>query len=160
VIGLALLFGMTLFVAYSNGSNDNFKGVVTLFGCKAATYRAAITLATCTTFVGSVYSVLFLAAELIAVFSEKGLVPDAVLASSSFLLAVAAVAAVTVILTTLKGFPISTTHGLTGAFPGVGLINRTADRRVIDGILLSWLFTLPMAAVIAGDAYIVIRDLA
>jgi len=35
VIALAL-FLATCFLAYSNGANDNFKGVASLFGCKAA----------------------------------------------------------------------------------------------------------------------------
>ena len=49
----ALLFLTTLFVAYANGANDNFKGVATLFGSDTATYRGAIVLATITTFAGA-----------------------------------------------------------------------------------------------------------
>src|SRR6266446_6716706 len=97
---IALLFGMTLFVAYSNGANDNFKGVATLFGSKATTYKIAITLATVTTFAGSVCSV-FLAEELVKAFSGKGLVPDVVAVSPIFLLAVATGTALTVILATV-----------------------------------------------------------
>lgn len=50
---LILIFAATLFVAYANGANDNFKGVATLVGSKAATYRQAISLATVTTFAGT-----------------------------------------------------------------------------------------------------------
>ena len=32
MITLTVLFLATLFLAYSNGANDNFKGVATLFG--------------------------------------------------------------------------------------------------------------------------------
>ena len=116
-----LLFQITLFVAYANGANDNFKGVATLYGANVADYRTAITLATIATFLGCVASVFF-AEALIKAFSGKGLVPDALAASPIFLLAVGTGAGITVILAALLGFPISTTHGLTGALVGGGLV--------------------------------------
>lgn len=116
-----LLFLATLFVAYANGANDSFKGVATLFGSNTATYRGAIALATVTTFAGALCSV-YLAEALVHAFSGKGLVPDAVAASPEFLLAVAAGAGATVILATLLGLPISTTHALTGGLAGAGLV--------------------------------------
>ena len=116
----ALLFLTTLFVAYANGANDNFKGVATLFGSDTTTYRGAIALATITTFAGALCSVYF-AEALVHAFSGTGLVPAAVAVSPDFLLAVAAGAGVTVILATLLGLPISTTHALTGALAGTGL---------------------------------------
>ena len=48
-----LLLLITLFVAYANGANDNFKGVATLYGADVVDYRTAITLATITTFLCS-----------------------------------------------------------------------------------------------------------
>lgn len=117
----ALLFLTTLFVAYANGANDNFKGVATLFGSDTASYRGAIALATVTTFAGALCSV-YLAEALVHAFSGKGLVPDAVAASPDFLLAVAAGAGATIILATLLGLPISTTHALTGGLAGAGLL--------------------------------------
>jgi len=121
VLVTALLFLTTLFVAYANGANDNFKGVATLFGSDTASYRSAIALATVTTFAGALCSV-FLAEALVHAFSGKGLVPDAVAASPDFLLAAAAGAGATVILATLLGLPISTTHALTGGLAGAGLL--------------------------------------
>ncbi|MBX9812982.1 MAG: inorganic phosphate transporter [Burkholderiales bacterium] len=117
----AALFLTTLFVAYANGANDNFKGVATLFGSDATTYKGAIALATIATFAGSLCSV-YLAEALVHAFSGKGLVPDAVAASPDFLLAVAAGAGTTVLLATLLGLPVSTTHALTGALAGTGLL--------------------------------------
>ena len=49
---LTLLALMTLFLAYSNGANDNFKGVASLFGSRICSYRTAISWATVTTFAG------------------------------------------------------------------------------------------------------------
>jgi PiT family inorganic phosphate transporter len=118
---LIALFLATCFLAYSNGANDNFKGVASLYGCRAASYRTALSWATITTFAGSIASI-FLAQALLKKFSGKGLVPDTLAGSEHFLLAVALGAAITVILATLLGFPISTTHGITGAIAGCGLV--------------------------------------
>ena len=114
-----LLFLSTLFVAYANGGNDNFKGVATLFGSGVATYKTAISIATLTTFAGSIASLL-LAGTLIKAFSGHGLVPDMIASSPHFLISVAVGAGSAVILATVTGFPISTTHSLTGGLVGAG----------------------------------------
>src|SRR6266568_3241043 len=114
-VGLLLL--LVLLVAYSNGANDNFKGVATLYGANVADYRKALVIATSATFAGCVASV-FVADTLVQAFSGKGLVPDAVATSPTFVLAVATGAGATVMLAALLGFPISTTHSLTGALVG------------------------------------------
>jgi PiT family inorganic phosphate transporter len=116
-----LLFLATLFVAYANGANDNFKGVATLYGANVTGYRKAISIATLATLAGCIASVFF-AEALIKAFSAKGLLPDAIATSPTFLISVAAGAGGTVILATLLGFPISTTHGLTGALVGAGFM--------------------------------------
>ena len=118
---IVLLFVATCFVAYSNGANDNFKGVASLFGSRTCSYKTAIWWATITTGTGSI-AAIFLAQSLLKKFSGKGLVPDALTIQPEFLLAIALGAGATVILATLFGFPISTTHGLTGALVGAGLV--------------------------------------
>jgi len=135
-----LLFLATLFVAYANGANDNFKGVATLYGANVAGYRKAIIIATLATFAGCIASV-FVAEALIKAFSAKGLVPDAVAASPAFLVSVAAGAGSTVILATLLGFPISTTHGLTGALVGAGFM---AAGDALNLSMLGSTFFLPL----------------
>ncbi|HMC10656.1 MAG TPA: inorganic phosphate transporter, partial [Pirellulaceae bacterium] len=116
---MSLIIATALLVAYANGANDNFKGVATLYGSDVISYKGAIRLATVATFAGSLASIV-LAAGLVKVFSGKGVVPDDIAASSNFVTAVAAGAAGTVLLATALGFPISTTHGLTGAIVGAG----------------------------------------
>ncbi len=76
---LLLLIGVA-FLAYSNGANDNFKGVASLFGSRTCGYRVAISWATVTTFAGSA-AAIFLAQDLLKKFSGKGLVPDAMVGS-------------------------------------------------------------------------------
>lgn len=115
-----LLIAAAAFLAFSNGANDNFKGVASLYGSGVASYRAALTWATVTTAAGSLFA-LILAETLLHRFTGKGLVPDALVASPSFVLAVAFAAAGTVLLATRLGFPVSTTHALLGAMGGAGL---------------------------------------
>lgn len=142
-----LIFFATLLVAYANGANDNFKGVATLFGSQAASYRQCLKLATVATFAGCIASV-FLAADLVRAFSGKGLVPDAVAASPHFLLAVAVGAGCTVILATLLAFPVSTTHGLTGALVGAGAMAAGHDLnlRALGGSFVLPLLLSPLLA--------------
>lgn len=117
ILACFLLFGLLL--AYANGANDNFKGVATLYGSATTSYRTALAWATATTFLGSL-TALIMAGELLKAFSGKGLVPDAVIALPSFALTVVLAAAVTVLLATRIGIPVSTTHALTGALVGAG----------------------------------------
>lgn len=137
-----LLFIAVLFLAYSNGANDNFKGVATLFGSGTTDYRKALTWATVATFAGSLTATV-LAATLIKMFSGKGLVPDTLIEDPHFLVSVGIAAAATVLLATLTGFPISTTHALTGALVGAGL---TAAFGSVQFGLLGKSFFLPLIA--------------
>src|SRR5947207_4130193 len=158
---LVLLFLATCFLAYSNGANDNFKGVASLFGSRTCNYRTAISWATITTFAGSIMSI-FLAQTLLKKFGGKGIVPDRFAGSEYFLLAVALGAGATVIIATLTGFPISTTHALTGAiivcgFVAVGLdVNLAALGK---GFVLPLLLSPFLAIVMAGSLYLIFHAL-
>jgi len=115
-----LLIAAALFVAFSNGANDNFKGFATVWGSDTLSYRQALTLATIATVAGSLAS-LMLAETLVQQFSGKGLVPDLVASAPLFILSVASGTAVTIFLATRLGFPVSTTHALIGGLIGAGL---------------------------------------
>ena len=122
-----LLIAVVAVLAYANGANDNFKGVATLVGSRTIDYRRALQWATVTTFAGSL-TALWLSAGLVKAFSGTGLVPAPLTSDPAFLLAVGLGAAVTVILATRTGLPISTTHALTGALVGAGLVMAGAVR--------------------------------
>ena len=117
---ILLLVFTTIFLAYSNGANDNFKGVATLYGSGTLSYKAAITIATITTFIGSI-AAIFLAQGLVASFSGKGLVPVEIAGTASFLIATGLGAGINVLLATRLSFPISTTHSLVGGLLGAGI---------------------------------------
>ena len=152
MLTLAFLLLAALFVAYANGANDNFKGVATLYGSGTVGYRAALVWATSTTMAGSVLSVA-LAGELVKAFSGKGLVPDAVAAQPEFLAAVGLGAGLTVFTAALTGFPISTTHALTGALMGAGLmhVGTAVDFARLGKTFFLPLLVSPVLAVLLGS---------
>lgn len=156
-----LLFISVILLAYSNGSNDNFKGVASLYGSQTTGYRTAIVWATVTTLAGSLAAIV-LAESLLIAFSGKGLVPDQLIGSVPFLIAVAGGAGVTVIIATFTGFPISTTHALIGALVGSGLMATEAgvNTDVLGKVFLLPLLLSPLLAVFLGASlYLIFRGL-
>ncbi len=156
---LLLLVVATLFLAYSNGANDNFKGVATLYGSGVTSFRGALAWATISTFAGSLAAAVF-AERLLRLFSGKGLVPDWLVGAPPFLLAVLLGAGLTVLLTAMRGIPISTTHALVGGIVGAGLI---AAGNELNYTLLGQSFFLPLAAgpliaiALVGGVYPLVR---
>lgn len=154
---MILLAVATAFLAFSNGANDNFKGVASLYGSETASYRLAIGWATVTTAAGSFVSII-LAESLLRKFTGKGLVEASLVGTVPFLLAVAAGAGITVLLAARLGFPISTTHGLVGAMIGAGLAASGVDG--VNFAALGKSFVLPLllgpvlAAALGGGLYL------
>jgi PiT family inorganic phosphate transporter len=137
---LVLIVVAALFVAYANGANDNFKGVATLYGGGTCTYRQALAWATVTTLAGSLLA-LYLAGGLVESFKGKGLVPDEITRQPAFVLAASLGAALTVLVATWTGLPVSTTHALTGGLVGAGLLAAAGDVRFAA---LGTSFVLPL----------------
>ena len=136
-----------LFLAYNNGANDNFKGVATLYGSGTCSYRSALAWATLTTLAGSLLA-LWLAHGLIDSFKAKGLVADSVTTQPAFLVAVSLGAALTVLLATRLGLPVSTTHALTAGLVGAGLLASAGEMQfaVLGRVFFLPLLVSPVAA--------------
>jgi PiT family inorganic phosphate transporter len=149
-------------VAFANGANDNFKGVATLHGSGALPYRRALAWATLTTLAGSLLA-LVVSAGLVARFSGKGLVSETVAAQPAFLLAVAAGVAGTVLLATRLGFPISTTHALTGALVGAAIVlggpSQISYRMLGAAFLLPLLLSPVVSLLLAAGVYAALHGL-
>lgn len=155
-----LVLALVLVLAFWNGANDNFKGVATIYGSGSASYRTALAWATATTFAGSLLSFV-LASGLIEAFSGQGLVPTHIAASPSFLSAVALGAALTVLLATRLGLPVSTTHALTGALVGASLAAGGAvDLSKLEQSFLLPLAVSPLAAIVLTSALYPLASLA
>jgi inorganic phosphate transporter, PiT family len=67
--------------------------------------------------------------------------------------------AISIFLATHLGVPVSTTHVITGAISGVGSARRFSAVRwnVTIQIVWAWIFTIPVAALISGGIYSVIK---
>jgi PiT family inorganic phosphate transporter len=65
----------------------------------------------------------------------------------------------TVVLASAVGLPVSTTHTLVGAVLGVGLARGIGalNLRVIGGIFMSWLITLPAGAILAIAFFFILK---
>jgi inorganic phosphate transporter, PiT family len=127
-------------VAYANGANANFKGVATLYGSGTATFRIAMIWAALATAAGALLSIS-LSSGILAIFSGKGLVPSTLVADPRLLGSVAVGAMITCGLATRLGFPVSTTHALTGGLLGAGL---AADPTAVNVKQLGSAFLLPL----------------
>jgi PiT family inorganic phosphate transporter len=52
---------------------------------------------------------------------------------------------------------VSTTHVTVGAITAIGLVNGTARLGVVCNILLCWVLTLPIAAMIGAASYFTLK---
>jgi len=148
-----------IMLAYANGANDNFKGVATLLGSRTTNYRRALFWACSTTLAGSI-AAAWVAQELVDTFSGRGLVPDAIASAPAFSASVGLAAAATVLLATYLGLPISTTHALTGALVGAGLIHAANEVAFshLGTVFLAPLLVSPLLAMMcAAGLYLIFR---
>lgn len=153
----ALVMIAVLVLAFSNGANDNSKGVATLIGSGGLSGRAALRLAAVATLAGSVGAML-LAGVLVKKFSGKGIVAESLLSDPAFLASVGMGAAATVLAATQIGMPISTTHSLVGAIVGVGLVEGALDRAAAVRAFVVPLAVAPVIAMaVAAALYFVMR---
>jgi len=164
IMMLLLLAGATLLLSYANGANDNFKAVATIYGSSTLSYRKSLILATIAQVLGSLASV-FVAGALLAAFSGKGLVDDAILADERFVIAVALGAGFAVLIATRMGLPISTTHALIGGLVGAGIALSSGSTsgegvvwaRLAAVFLLPLLISPLLATALAGTIYPIAR---
>jgi PiT family inorganic phosphate transporter len=70
-------------------------------------------------------------------------------------------AAATVVLASRTGLPVSTTHIAVGAVIGVGLARGVGaiDLRVIGGIVVSWVVTLPVGGILAALFFFTLKGM-
>ena len=136
-------------VAYANGANANFKGVASLYGSGTCGYGAAVRWAAVATAAGSL-AAAWMGGAMVKAFSGRGLVPDAMVAEPSFLLAVAVGAGGGGVLATRLGFPVSTTHLLFGALMGSGWVAGSVNGGMVWESFLRPLLVSPVLAVVVG----------
>jgi len=139
-------------VAFTNGSNANFKGVAALYASGTASLKTALIVGNGLTFVGSLAS-YWLVSGLLKSFGGRGILPDSVVQSPFFAASVALAASGTSFLATRLSFPVSTTHALIGSLAGCGLANSflgTSFAEVRWGSLMSsFLYPLLLSPILS-----------
>src|SRR5256712_3554216 len=111
---------LVLALAYANGTNDVSKAIATLVGSGVTNYRTAILWGTVWTVAGAGLSAL-VAGAMLKTFS-RGLVQPGIAPPPALALAILIGAIGWVLVASRTGLPVSTTHALTGAIVGAGLV--------------------------------------
>ena len=67
----------------------------------------------------------------------------------------------TVVVASIFGLPVSSSHAATGAVVGVGLVDgpKNVNFRILGKIVVAWLITIPVAAALTIGIFIAIRPL-
>ncbi len=115
-----VVFLLILALAFANGTNDVSKAIATLVGSGVTNYHRAIAWGTLWTMMGAA-AAAFVAAAMVKTFST-GFVQPGVVIPPALALAVLGGAMVWVLFASRTGLPVSTTHALTGALVGAGLL--------------------------------------
>ncbi|WP_345082969.1 inorganic phosphate transporter [Brachybacterium paraconglomeratum] len=147
--------------AFSHGANDianaigPFVAVLDVLRTGTVSQEAAVPTAALVAFGVALVSGLWFVGRKVIHTVGTGL--TAMHPSSGFAAELAA--ATIVLLASVLGLPVSSTHILIGAVLGVGIVNRAANWKLMRPIFLAWLITLPAAAGIGAAVVLILRAL-
>lgn len=136
-LAVLALIALPLLLAYANGANDISKGIATLVGSGVSNLRAAVLWGTLWTVAGGLVATVA-SQGLVEAFSGKGFLASPI-EDRGFLAAVAIGAIAWVLFASRTGLPVSTTHAITGALAGAGIVAQGAG-------VLHWSFLAKKAA--------------
>ncbi len=115
-----LLIILVIVLAFANGANDVSKGIATLVGTGVSSHERAVVWGTIWTVAGGLVAAVA-AQGLVRTFNGSGLLV-ALPEGHAFLAAVAVGAIGWLIFASVTGLPVSTTHAITGALVGAGVV--------------------------------------
>ena len=147
--------------AFSHGANDianavgPFAAVLDVLRTGTLSQEAAVPAAVLIAFGIALISGLWFVGRNVIHTVGTGL--TAMHPSSGFAAELAA--ATVVLLASVLGLPVSSTHILIGAVLGVGIVNRAANWKLMRPIFLAWVLTLPAAASIGAIVVLVLRSI-
>lgn len=128
----ALALFLVVALAFANGTNDVSKAIATLVGSGISDYRTAMLWGTLWTIVGA-GAAAFVASAMVRTFSH-GLVQPGIVVPPTMALAVLLGAMAWILFASRTGLPVSTTHALTGAIVGTGLVTFNGEGLIWSGI--------------------------
>jgi inorganic phosphate transporter, PiT family len=151
-------------MAFAHGSNDVANGIGPMAAVVSIVQGAgevaqSAALPNWILVVGGVGIVIGLATLGYRVMQTIGTKITDLTPSSGFAATLAAAA--TVVIASRTGLPVSTTHVAVGAVIGVGLSRGLAalDLRVIGGIFVSWIITLPVGGALAAFFFFTLKGM-
>jgi len=159
-IALAAIFG--LFMAWGIGANDVANAMATSVGSRALTIKQAIIIAALFEFLGA-----FLAGGEVTKTIRKGMVDAELLSSTPELLVFGMLASllaagVWLLVASLKGWPVSTTHSIVGAivgFAAVGIGFEAVHWGKVGSIAASWIVSPLLSGTIAFLLFMSVQKL-
>ena len=151
---LILTCVLVLVLSFANGTNDVSKAIATLAGSGIANYRTAIAWGTGWTMLGAA-TAAFVASAMVKTFSS-GLIQPGLAIPPALAPAVLSGAMFWILFASRTGLPVSTTHALTGALVGAGLLVfgteglnwDTVSKKIAMPLLLSPLLSLTLSCLI------------
>ena len=166
VVGLALI--VCAYMAWNIGANDVANAMGTSVGSRALTLKQAVIIAAIFEFAGA-----FFAGDAVTKTVRKGIltvdfstVTPAISHDIAFgFIAAMMAAAVWLTVATRFGLPVSTTHSIIGGIIGVGLVlevdhnAKYIDWEVVQKVVMSWVASPLMGALIAFFSYFIIKKL-
>jgi PiT family inorganic phosphate transporter len=168
LIALALI--VCAYMAWNIGANDVANAMGTSVGSRALTLKQAVIIAAIFEFAGAFFAGDAVTKTvrkgiLTVPFNEAGVVADTILSQDIAMGFIAAMMAAATWLTiaTRLGLPVSTTHSIIGGIIGVGLVlevkhNTTLiDWEVVQKVVMSWVASPLMGALIAFFSYVIIQ---
>lgn len=159
-ITLAAVFG--IFMAWGIGANDVANAMATSVGSKAITIKQAIIIAAIFEFSGA-----YLAGGQVTKTIRKGIVDLNAFADNPDLLiwgmlASLLAAGTWLLIASLKGWPVSTTHSIVGAVIGFAAVGVSVDAvswNKVTTIVMSWIVSPLLAGTIAFAVFTSIQKL-
>jgi PiT family inorganic phosphate transporter len=151
---LAILFGF--FMAWGIGANDVANAMGTSVGSGALTIKQAIVVAAIFEFAGA-----FLAGGQVTSTIRRGIIDPALLTDTPELLVFGMLAALLaaglwLLIASMKGWPVSTTHSIVGAIVGFAIVGLGIDAvswdRVVT-IVMSWVSSPLIAGILSYLIY-------
>ena len=150
------------FAAYGVGANDVANAMGTSVGSKVLTIKQAILIAAIFEFLGA-----FLAGGGVTQTIRKGVIDPALFDANLEILIYGMISALFaagtwLLIASLRGWPVSTTHTIVGAIVGFGIYALGFDKinwSVVGNIGLSWITSPLSSAIVAALFYFICKEL-
>jgi len=157
---LACLFGF--FMAWGIGANDVANAMGTSVGSRALTMKQAILIAMVFEFLGA-----YLAGGEVTATIRKGIIDPDVLSGNPELMVYGMLAALLaagtwLLIASIKGWPVSTTHSIVGSIVGFAAVGISVDAVYWDkvgGIVASWVVSPVLAGTISFSLFMSVKIL-